>query len=809
MTITHTQQIPILVPPIEDELLFSYLIRLGAANGFLSLSQFANAYLWPNTSAERRNRILVSYDANKEFSGFLRAGFPSADPVRFYLDHSIYSAVSPFLTRWIQTKIVNNAFRPEGQVSKLNETVNSMNPQLQWCPECEKEDRKQYGTRIYYRKHNLPGVTVCPIHHVPLRIYKDSRTNISDANTKSSVCDVKDMDVAVKYSEYAVRLLESCLDLDVQQFSDAVFRKLKECGLYGSGYVKLTEAVKAEKLDTCFPRGVEHFMQISMISPAYINKEACIALCLLLFPNPMELQEYAGRDADKIIRFIDACGSDYSVFEPFRMNILEMEKASTGERFVTTVDGFLSMWREYSADNGKSSRQKFEEVFAAVQDGSYSLLEPFNGMDTPIKMLHTACGKILKMKPRQFIEDGSRCQCEHTVSFEQAKNRLREKAPEFTLISFQGTDKEAAFMHNKCGQSFTRMFRSFLDHPNCPYCSISHLKKSEDMFKKQIWNLTGDEYSLVGPYVDKDTKVKIRHNKCGRVFERLPRHFLDDGQRCPDCTREISDAKFSELAKTISKGRYVVSGRKRANTYEIIDNETGASLYLVKKKAMQELLRPTPSDILPLNEKATAEMPVTMEDRIMAWLREHYSSDALIFLDDIHIEGVLYSSLKARVTSLVKKGKLFRAGFGILSFKPIHLSDDTLIKEKYLVRHGHREGILFGASLAYELGVVEAKPLTMQIMTNRESSGTGGRTKKIGNVTVRLRGSEYLITDLNYKTLAAIELFAGQFHYGWEVDKIRQAVIDLGVREEDVTSYEKAMSSRTRKVCEAVFRGMK
>ena len=97
----------------------------------------------------------------------------------------------------------------------------------------------------------------------------------------------------------------------------------------------------------------------------------------------------------------------------------------------------------------------------------------------------------------------------------------------------------------------------------------------------------------------------------------------------------------------------------------------------------------------------------------------------------------------------------------------------------------------------------------MQIMTNRESSGTGGRTKKIGNVTVRLRGSEYLITDLNYKTLAAIELFAGQFHYGWEVDKIRQAVIDLGVREEDVTSYEKAMSSRTRKVCEAVFRGMK
>lgn len=62
-------------------------------------------------------------------------------------------------------------------------------------------------------------------------------------------------------------------------------------------------------------------------------------------------------------------------------------------------------------------------------------------------------------------------------------------------------------------------------------------RKTTEEFKKEIFNLTGDEYKLLTPYVTSKTKVKLLHNRCKRSYWVKPNVFLT-GRRCPYCSKE-------------------------------------------------------------------------------------------------------------------------------------------------------------------------------------------------------------------------------------------------------------------------------
>ena len=72
----------------------------------------------------------------------------------------------------------------------------------------------------------------------------------------------------------------------------------------------------------------------------------------------------------------------------------------------------------------------------------------------------------------------------------------------------------------------------FLKNPNCKICNPR--VKTEAIFKQEIYDRVGDEYTLVDTYKDIYTRVSIRHNKCGTTQEYIPHHFLD-GIRCSKC----------------------------------------------------------------------------------------------------------------------------------------------------------------------------------------------------------------------------------------------------------------------------------
>ena len=92
--------------------------------------------------------------------------------------------------------------------------------------------------------------------------------------------------------------------------------------------------------------------------------------------------------------------------------------------------------------------------------------------------------------------------------------------------------------HNKCGYTYEVFPSNFLRGERCPRCVASirgkARKKTDAQFKQEIYDLVGNEYTFLDPYVNNHTNLRVKHNKCGHVYEVRPHNFLG-GQRCPRC----------------------------------------------------------------------------------------------------------------------------------------------------------------------------------------------------------------------------------------------------------------------------------
>jgi predicted Zn-ribbon and HTH transcriptional regulator len=108
---------------------------------------------------------------------------------------------------------------------------------------------------------------------------------------------------------------------------------------------------------------------------------------------------------------------------------------------------------------------------------------------------------------------------------------------EYTLLeSYMDSKTKLLFKHNICGETFSMLPSNFLRGHRCPHC-FKIAKKDTQTFKKEIYSLVGDEYEVLGEYINKKTKVLIKHNnkECGFYEWEVRPDSLKRGHRCPKC----------------------------------------------------------------------------------------------------------------------------------------------------------------------------------------------------------------------------------------------------------------------------------
>ena len=213
----------------------------------------------------------------------------------------------------------------------------------------------------------------------------------------------------------------------------------------------------------------------------------------------------------------------------------------------------------------KTDAEFKKEVYDLVGN-EYTFLDAYGNAKTKIRVKHNKCGHIYKVKPSHFLE-GARCpRCAKlSLSNKLSKPDTQFKQEVYNLVGNEYTFLDAyvnattklRVKHNKCGKIYSVLPSNFIRGSRCPSCFGTH-RKTNTQFNHEVYDLVGDEYTFLDPYINTMTKIRVKHNKCGHIYEVRPRNFLK-GRRCPYCNGNVkkTEAEFNHEVYDLVGGEYI------------------------------------------------------------------------------------------------------------------------------------------------------------------------------------------------------------------------------------------------------------
>lgn len=122
---------------------------------------------------------------------------------------------------------------------------------------------------------------------------------------------------------------------------------------------------------------------------------------------------------------------------------------------------------------------------------------------------------------------------------------------------------KVSFTHKECGESFDMTPDNFKNGQRCSHCFGKKFKGIEK-FKEDVFNLVGNEYEVVGKYVNTNTNISIVHNDCGETFKVLPKNFIHRGDRCSN-----KQCRYKRMAEKLS----ITTEEYKNRVYEQVGDE--------------------------------------------------------------------------------------------------------------------------------------------------------------------------------------------------------------------------------------------
>jgi uncharacterized protein with PIN domain len=218
----------------------------------------------------------------------------------------------------------------------------------------------------------------------------------------------------------------------------------------------------------------------------------------------------------------------------------------------------------YGMAKKKTHEEFIKEVFDLVEE-EYTILGEYINSKTNIEFIHNVCNHKFNMKPNHFLS-GQRCpKCKKHIPY--TLETLKEKicgmvGNEYDIWGeYKNNKSKINIRHNICGYEWFTSANGFLRGNRCPKCS-KKLHKNTLMFTKEVYDLVGSEYEVLGEYESTHKNILMRHNKCGLEWNVEPNHFLHSGSRCPKCAGVFpyTTKTFKEKVFELVRDEYSVLG---------------------------------------------------------------------------------------------------------------------------------------------------------------------------------------------------------------------------------------------------------
>lgn len=220
--------------------------------------------------------------------------------------------------------------------------------------------------------------------------------------------------------------------------------------------------------------------------------------------------------------------------------------------------------------------KKFYTKVLEIHGDVYNFLSEFNRENKYITVEHKECGYVWEALCDSLVDKRKKgktfcpkCNGKINYTTETYKAKVSNITNfEFDVLSEYVSKSKVLIRHNICKTEFEVYPSQFLSTKRCPYCdkgsSINH-----DIYTRKVSDLVGEDYVVLGTYVNSSTKIKMKHMKqdCQREFLITPSDFLNDGIRCSKCSfkalgerRSKSHEEFvSELNSIVPKEYEVLS----------------------------------------------------------------------------------------------------------------------------------------------------------------------------------------------------------------------------------------------------------
>lgn len=136
------------------------------------------------------------------------------------------------------------------------------------------------------------------------------------------------------------------------------------------------------------------------------------------------------------------------------------------------------------------------------------------------------------------------------------------------------------------------------------------------------------------------------------------------------------------------------------------------------------------------------------------YLEKNYGYNEPIFINEIRLDGINDNALRQYFKRMLKSGDLARFDTGIYYLpkasrllRKSYLDPMKVIVRKYIQSSAEIYGYFAGATFANQIGLTTQMPVTLEIITSKES--TKGRTVTVGSQNVRLKRPATTITSEN------------------------------------------------------------
>jgi hypothetical protein len=224
-------------------------------------------------------------------------------------------------------------------------------------------------------------------------------------------------------------------------------------------------------------------------------------------------------------------------------------KCSCGEIFFTSFSKFKFGKRKCNKCV-KLARPTIEDVKKYIEENSDCILlsTEYKNNHTKLK-LQCHCGSVFETTLLHFKNDNKKqcnaCGLINCIDKNRKDHRtfVRELYDlvgcEYSVLTiYEKANKKVKVKHNKCGHIYEVKPNNFLSGFRCPRC-FGRDKITFEEFLIKLDKKFHEEVILLSDYIDYNTKIKVKHIKCNYIWDVKPRDLLHNKYPCPKCATEI------------------------------------------------------------------------------------------------------------------------------------------------------------------------------------------------------------------------------------------------------------------------------